>query len=60
MPCGFTIASPIFFPSSPLAGEALYRSADIRWQLDKTDVMSKPSARETGPVSARPDWTNTG
>jgi hypothetical protein len=23
------------FPNSPLAGEALWRSADIRWQLDK-------------------------
>ncbi len=36
------------FPSSPLAGEALYRAADIRWQLDKADVMSRPSAREPG------------
>src|SRR5712692_5482664 len=35
-----------YFPNSPLAGEALYRFADIRWQLDKQDVMSKPSARE--------------
>ena len=34
------------FPKSPLAGEALYRSADIRWQLEKTDIMSLPSARE--------------
>lgn len=34
------------FPSSPLAGQAMYRSADIRWQLDKPDVMSKRSARE--------------
>jgi hypothetical protein len=34
------------FPQSPLAGESLYRAADIRWQLDKLDVMSKPSARE--------------
>lgn len=34
------------FPSSPSAGEALYRAADIRWQVDKADVMSKPSARE--------------
>jgi hypothetical protein len=34
------------FPSSPLAAEAMYRSADIRWQLDKPDIMSKPSARE--------------
>ena len=34
------------FPSSPIAGEALYRSADIRWQLEKADVMSRPSAHE--------------
>jgi outer membrane protein assembly factor BamD (BamD/ComL family) len=35
-----------YFPSSPLAGEAMYRSADIRWQIEKADVMSRPSARE--------------
>jgi hypothetical protein len=35
-----------YFPNSPLAGEALYRSADIRWQIDKADVMSRPSAKE--------------
>jgi hypothetical protein len=34
------------FPQSPLAGEALYRSADIRWQIEKVDVMSLPSAKE--------------
>ena len=34
------------FPSSPLAGEALYRAADIRWQVDKVDIMTKPSAKE--------------
>lgn len=34
------------FPTSPIAGEALYRSADIRWQLEKADVMSRPSAKE--------------
>lgn len=34
------------FPSAALAGEALYRAADIRWQIDKADVMSRPSARE--------------
>src|SRR5580698_6560429 len=32
------------FPTSPLAGEAMYRSADIRWQIEKADVMSRPSA----------------
>ena len=35
-----------FFPQSPLAPEAAWRSADIRWQLQKTDVMSLPSAHE--------------
>lgn len=34
------------FPSSPLAAEALYRSADIRWQLEKEDVSTLPSSRE--------------
>jgi hypothetical protein len=34
------------FPQSPLAGEAMYRSADIRWQIEKTDVMSLPSAKQ--------------
>ena len=35
-----------YFPHSPLAGEAMYRSADIRWQIEKADVMSRPSAKE--------------
>ena len=34
------------FPKSPLAAEGMYRSADIRWQIEKADVMSLPSARE--------------
>jgi hypothetical protein len=34
------------FPKSALAAEGLYRSADIRWQIEKTDVMSLPSAHE--------------
>jgi outer membrane protein assembly factor BamD (BamD/ComL family) len=33
-------------PASPLAAEALYRAADIRWQIEKADVMTRPSARE--------------
>jgi outer membrane protein assembly factor BamD (BamD/ComL family) len=33
-------------PASPLAAEALYRSADIRWQLQRADIMTRPSARE--------------
>jgi len=34
------------FPTSPLAGEGLYRAADIKWQIDKADMQSRPSARE--------------
>jgi hypothetical protein len=34
------------FPSSPLASEGLYRAADIRWQLERSDVLTRPSARE--------------
>lgn len=34
------------FPQSGLAAEGMYRSADIRWQIEKTDVMSLPSAKE--------------
>ena len=35
-----------YFPSSPLAGEALWRSADIRWQLDRADAGTRKSSRE--------------
>jgi hypothetical protein len=38
-----------YFPNSPLAGEALWRFADIRWQLEKSGVLSRPSAREMSP-----------
>ena len=38
------------FPSSSFAGEALYRAADIRWQIERADVMSRPSARERDPI----------
>jgi hypothetical protein len=34
------------FPNSQLAAEGLYRAADIRWQVDKSDIMTRPSARE--------------
>ncbi|SRR5579871_31650 len=33
-------------PASPLAAQALYRAADIRWQLERSDVMTRPSARQ--------------
>lgn len=35
-----------YYPTSPLAPEAAYRSADIRWQLDKLDISTLPSAHE--------------
>jgi hypothetical protein len=35
-----------YFPQSPLAAEAAWRSADIRWQLDKQDISTLPSAKE--------------
>ena len=31
-------------PASPLAAEGLYRAADIRWQIERADVMTRPSA----------------
>jgi outer membrane protein assembly factor BamD (BamD/ComL family) len=42
-----------FFPNSSIAGEALYRSADIKWQIDSIDVWTLPSAKEEDP-SMRP------
>jgi hypothetical protein len=41
-------------PNSPLAGEALWRSADIRWQLEKADLMLRPSSREMDPDARSP------
>ncbi len=35
-----------YFPNSPLAGEALWRSSDIRWQREKFDARLRPSYRE--------------
>jgi hypothetical protein len=37
------------FPTSPLAAEGLYRAADIRWQTERSDVLTRPSARERDP-----------
>ena len=37
------------FPNSPLAAEGLYRAADIRWQVERSDVLTRPSARERDP-----------
>ena len=38
-----------YFPNSPLAGEALFRAADDRWQIERADVMTLPSSRERDP-----------
>ena len=35
-----------YYPNSPLAAEAMYRSADVRWQIDKVDIRTLPSAHE--------------
>jgi hypothetical protein len=35
-----------YFPDSGLAAEAAWRSADIRWQVDKADISTLPSAHE--------------
>ncbi len=35
-----------YYPQSPLAAEAAWRSADIRWQLEKLDISTLPSAKE--------------
>ena len=35
-----------YFPNSPLDGEAAFRSADIRWQLEKAANSDLPSAKE--------------
>ncbi|HVW79116.1 MAG TPA: hypothetical protein VHB45_15995 [Alloacidobacterium sp.] len=34
------------FPQSPRAAEAMWRAADIRWQLQKADSLALPSAHE--------------
>jgi hypothetical protein len=35
-----------YYPSSPLAPDAAWRAADIRWQLEKQDISTLPSAHE--------------
>ncbi|WP_263383864.1 SH3 domain-containing protein [Granulicella arctica] len=35
-----------YFPDSSIAPEAAWRSADVRWQLEKRDVSTLPSAKE--------------
>lgn len=43
-----------YFPTAPLAGEALYRSADIRWQLDREDQQGRRSAKTRDPGDRLP------
>lgn len=43
-----------YFPNSPLAGEAMYRAADIRWQLDLADQRTRPSAKMRDPSMRLP------
>jgi len=38
-----------YFPQSPLAAQAAYRAADIRWQLEAADAASRPSAKMRDP-----------
>ncbi len=38
-----------YFPASPLAAEAAYRAADIRWQFEAEDAASRPSAKMRDP-----------
>jgi len=39
-----------YFPSSPLAAQAAYRAADIRWQIEAEDAASRPSAKMRDPI----------
>jgi hypothetical protein len=42
------------FPKSSLAAEALYRAADVQWQLDKEELQSRPSYKMTMPDERQP------
>lgn len=48
-----------YFPTSPLAAEALYRAADIQWQLDRADVDSR-KRRPTSDPAERPQIRDDG
>ena len=41
---------PEYFPQSPLAAEAAYRAADIRWQIEAEDAATRPSAKMRDPA----------
>lgn len=38
------------FPTSPLAGESMYRAADIRWEIEAEDAATRPSSKERDPL----------
>ncbi len=38
-----------YFPNSPWAGEAMYRAADVRWQLERAELSFRPSSRQRDP-----------
>jgi outer membrane protein assembly factor BamD (BamD/ComL family) len=44
-----------YFPKSPIAGEGLYRAADILWQIQYADIASRPSNRQRDP-NMRPEF----
>ena len=39
-----------YFPTAPLAAQALYRAADIRWQIEAEDAATRPSAKMRDPL----------
>lgn len=41
---------PEYFPQSPLAAEAAYRAADIRWQIEAADAATRPSSKMRDPA----------
>jgi hypothetical protein len=38
-----------YFSTSPLAAEAAYRAAYIRWQIEAADAATRPSSRQSDP-----------
>ena len=44
-----------YFPTSPLAAEAAYRSADIRWQIEAIDAATRPSVEIERSFAEIPD-----
>ena len=41
---------PEYFPQSPLAAEAAFRAADIRWQIEAEDAATRPSSKSRDPA----------